>query len=66
MKVPRFMIVLIPYNNLLNLSWISKCLFLRNMKPFTVILTIEPDLIVRSVVSDLGRHCLLMPVRLNS
>ena len=60
MKVPRFMIVLIPYNNLLNLSWISKCLFLRNMEPFTVILTIKPDLIVRSVVSDLGRHCLFM------
>ena len=25
--------VLIPYNNLLNLSWIIKCLFLRNMEP---------------------------------
>ena len=33
----HFMIVLIPYVNLLNLSWIKKnvykCLFLRNMKP---------------------------------
>ena len=27
------MIVLIPYINLLNLSWIIKCLFLRNMEP---------------------------------
>ena len=26
------MIVLIPYINLLNLSWIIKCLFLRNME----------------------------------
>ena len=27
------MIVLMPYINLLNLSWIIKCLFLRNMEP---------------------------------
>ena len=27
------MIVLIPYINLLNLSWIIKCLFLRSMEP---------------------------------
>ena len=27
------MIVLIPYINLLNLSWLTKCLFLRNMEP---------------------------------
>ena len=27
------MIVLIPYNNLLNLSWTIKCLFLRDMEP---------------------------------
>ena len=36
--VPYFMIVLIPYINLLNLlniSWIIKCLFLRNMEPLT-------------------------------
>ena len=32
----HFMIVLIPYINLLNLSWIIKCLFLRNMKPLNV------------------------------
>ena len=31
--MPHFMIVLIPYINLLNLSWIIKCLFLRNMEP---------------------------------
>ena len=29
-KVLHFMIVLIPYIYLLNLSWIIKCLFLRN------------------------------------
>ena len=31
--VPHFMIVLISYINLLNLSWIIKCLFL---KPFNL------------------------------
>ena len=31
-QMPHFMIVLIPYINLLNLSWIKKCLFLRNME----------------------------------
>ena len=30
--VPHFMIVLIPYIYLLNLSWIIKCLFFRNME----------------------------------
>ena len=30
--MPHFMIVSIPYINLLNLSWIIKCLFLRNME----------------------------------
>ena len=33
--MPHFMIVLIPYINILNLSWIIKCLFLRNMEPLT-------------------------------
>ena len=32
---PQFVIGLILYINLLNLSWIKKCLFLRNMKPLT-------------------------------
>ena len=31
--MPHFMIVLIPYINLLNLSWIIKCLFFRNVEP---------------------------------
>ena len=31
--MPPFMLVLIPYINLLKLSWIIKCLFLRNMEP---------------------------------
>ena len=30
--MPHFMIVLIPYTNSLNLSWIKKCLCLRNME----------------------------------
>ena len=33
--MPYFMIVLISYINLLNLSWVKKCLFLRNMEPLT-------------------------------
>ena len=32
-QMSHFMIVLIPYINLLNLSWIKKCIFLRNMMP---------------------------------
>ena len=32
-QLPHFMIVLIPYINLLNLYSIIKCLFLRNMEP---------------------------------
>ena len=31
--MPYFMIVLIPHIDLLNLSWIIKYLFLRNMEP---------------------------------
>ena len=31
--MPHFMTVLILYINLLNLSWIIKCLFLKNMEP---------------------------------
>ena len=34
--MPHFMIVLIPYINLLNFSWIIKCLFLRNMEPLSL------------------------------
>ena len=40
------MIVLIPYINLLKLSWIIKCLFLRNMKPllvFSIIISFPLD-----------------------
>ena len=32
-QMPYFMIILKLYINLLNLSWIIKCLFLRNMEP---------------------------------
>ena len=31
----HFMIVLVPYINSLNVSWIIKCQFLRNMAPLT-------------------------------
>ena len=34
-QVTHFMIVLIPHINLLNLSWVIKCLFLRDMEPFS-------------------------------
>ena len=40
--MPHFMIVmiqLIPSINLLNLSWIIKCLFLRNMEPLIHLFT---------------------------
>ena len=32
-QVPHYRIALIPHINLLNLSWIIKCLFMRNMEP---------------------------------
>ena len=32
-QVPHFRIILMPYINLLKLSWIIKCLFLRDMEP---------------------------------
>ena len=35
--MPYFMIVLIPYISLLNISWILKCLFLKNMEPLTLV-----------------------------
>ena len=36
--MPHFMIVLIPYINLFNLSWIKKCLFLRTMEPLKYVI----------------------------
>ena len=39
--MPHFMIVLILYINLLNLSWIKKCLFLRNMEPLNIVLILR-------------------------
>ena len=35
-EMPHFMIILIPYINLLNLSWIMKCPFLRNTEPLRI------------------------------
>ena len=37
--MPHFMIILIPYINLLNLSWIMKCLFWSDMEPLRFCLT---------------------------
>ena len=37
-QMPHFMIVLILYINLLNLSWMIKCLFLRNREPLKILL----------------------------
>ena len=45
--MPHFMIVLIPYINLLNLSWIMKCLFLRNMEPLSFVNTLKRETGVR-------------------
>ena len=39
--MPHFVIVLIPYINLLNFSWIKKRLFLRNMEPFRYIIGVN-------------------------
>ena len=41
-RVPLFMIVLIPYINLLNLSWIIKCLFLRDMESLMARISLGP------------------------
>ena len=38
------MIVLIPYINLLNLSWMVKCLFLRNMEPLSKSIWLSVDI----------------------
>ena len=35
--MPHFMIVSIPYINLLNISWTIKCLLLRNMEPLKLL-----------------------------
>ena len=39
-QMPHFMIVLIPFINFLNLSWIKKCLFLRNIVPLSKTFTV--------------------------
>ena len=43
-QMPHFMIVLIPYIYLFNLSWEKKCLSLRNMEPLNHIKTMEMQL----------------------
>ena len=50
--MPHFMIVLILYINLLNLSWIIKCVFLMNMEPLRYVYA--PHCILLSVF---GRLC---------
>ena len=66
--MPHFMIVLMPYVNLLNLSWIIKCPFLRNMEPLPYLClvshkkplanSVDPDQKPRSVASDQDLHFL--------
>ena len=45
--MPHFMIVIIPYINLSNISWIVKCLFLINMESLTLSVprqkSVDPD-----------------------
>ena len=66
--MPHFMIVLIPHIHLLNLFWIIKCLFLRNMEPLTslfedifstVLLLIQAGCIIQTIItiSSLYKHC---------
>ena len=63
--MPHFMIVLIPYINLLNLSWIINCLFLRNMEPLkatadgnSVCLSqpVEPDSLIWGFIFHLQNY----------
>ena len=44
--MPHFMIMFILYINLLNLSWIKKCLFLRNMEHLTSVQQPIPILVI--------------------
>ena len=64
------MTVLIQYINLLNHSWITKCLFLRNMELLNIALCIansaDPDQMLHSAATDLGLHCLQRPVYPNT
>ena len=53
--MPHFMIVLITYINLLNLSWIIKCLFLRNLEPLTFLCTTVITFSVRLTTSLMTR-----------
>ena len=51
-QVPHFMIVLIPCTNLLNLSWLIKCLFLRTVEPLTNLLMVKLLTVVAKVFSN--------------
>ena len=64
LQMPHFMTVLIPYINLLNFSWIIKCLPLRDMEPLQYLVEWQ---IVQTLIrlllqeqSDQGLHCLHM------
>ena len=54
-QVPHFMIVLTAYINLLNLSWIKKCLFLRNMEPFNKVCIYSKTSMTRKRMARLPR-----------
>ena len=50
--MPHFMTILIPYIILVDLSWIIKCLFLRNMEPLraiAVLFAFSGDKVMESV-----------------
>ena len=51
--MPNFMIVLIPYINLLKLSWIIKCLFFEEYGAFKILRvkanSVDPDLITPAI-----------------
>ena len=49
-QVPHFMIVLIPFIGWLYLSWIIKCLFLRNMEPLNYGCQIGPVKVLSEVI----------------
>ena len=63
--MPHFMIVLITYINLLNLSWIIKCLFLRNVVTASGYYALFPC-INRSIVRSQCIFVLLVNVILRS
>ena len=61
--MPYFMVLLIPDINLINLSWVIKCLFFRNMEPLKYFIYSVVFHIFRNLVEKdfkyVGTLCLL-------